>query len=86
MSTNARELYASTVRRLPERERLQLAALILEELTQTPNPHSNDTAADAKQFESLIGAVSLGHPTGVDNEQIDADLASEYAATHEAKG
>ncbi len=32
-----------------------------------------------------FGAVDLGHPTGVDNEQIDADLAKAYAATHEEK-
>jgi len=85
MSTNAHDLYASTVRRLPEKERLQLAALILAELTQTPNTNSGETAESTMQFESLIGTVSLGHPTGADNEQIDADLAREYAATHEAK-
>ena len=27
--------------------------------------------------------VNLGYPTGTDNEQIDADLAREYADTHE---
>jgi predicted DNA-binding antitoxin AbrB/MazE fold protein len=31
----------------------------------------------------LFGSVDLGHPTGADNEGIDADLAQEYAATHE---
>ena len=29
------------------------------------------------------GAVNLGHPTGVDNESIDADLAREYSNAHE---
>ncbi|HZO91575.1 MAG TPA: hypothetical protein VFB38_24855 [Chthonomonadaceae bacterium] len=29
------------------------------------------------------GAVSLGYPTGADNENIDADLAREYGSTHE---
>jgi predicted transcriptional regulator len=29
------------------------------------------------------GAASLGHPTGADNESIDADLAREYGSTHE---
>jgi hypothetical protein len=29
------------------------------------------------------GAVNLRHPTGVDNESIDADLAREYSSTHE---
>ncbi len=31
----------------------------------------------------LSHCVSRGHPTGSDNEQIDADLAREYADTHE---
>jgi len=29
------------------------------------------------------GAVNLGHPTGVDNESIDADLARAYSNAHE---
>ena len=28
------------------------------------------------------GAIDLGHPTGTDNDQIDADLAREYGGTH----
>jgi hypothetical protein len=31
------------------------------------------------------GAVNLGHPTGVDNESIDADLAQEYGSRHEGE-
>jgi hypothetical protein len=29
-----------------------------------------------------FGAVNLGHPTGTDNAQIDADLAQAYAQEH----
>jgi hypothetical protein len=29
------------------------------------------------------GVIDLGHPTGTDNEQIDADLAREYSETHQ---
>lgn len=36
-----------------------------------------------KRFARWIGSVSLGHPTGSDNESIDADLAREYTSTHE---
>lgn len=36
-----------------------------------------------ERFERHFGEVDLGYATGVDNEQIDADLAREYAATHE---
>jgi hypothetical protein len=31
------------------------------------------------------GAVNLGHPTGADNESIDADLAKECVSTHEGE-
>ena len=34
-------------------------------------------------LRELFGAVDLGYPTGADNDSIDADLAREYAATHE---
>ena len=34
-------------------------------------------------LRELFGSVDLGHPTGADNERIDADLAREYASTHE---
>lgn len=36
-----------------------------------------------ERFEQHFGEVDLGYATGVDNEQIDADLAREYTATHE---
>ena len=39
--------------------------------------------AARERFERHFGEVDLGYATGVDNEQIDADLAREYAATHE---
>jgi len=34
-------------------------------------------------LRELFGAVDLGQPIGIDNEGIDADLAREYANTHE---
>lgn len=53
-------------------------------------PESRQAAIDLDQhrqksarLEDLFGSVSLGHPTGADNETIDRDLAQEYAATHE---
>ena len=38
--------------------------------------------AARERFERHFGEVNLGHPTGVDNESIDADLAREYSSTH----
>ena len=34
--------------------------------------------AARERFERHFGAVDLGHATGVDNEQIDADLIKAY--------
>jgi predicted transcriptional regulator len=40
--------------------------------------------AARERFEGHFGELDLSDATGVDNEQIDADLAREYADTHEA--
>ncbi|MBH8564727.1 hypothetical protein I8748_21505 [Nostoc sp. CENA67] len=32
-----------------------------------------------QQLLNYAGAISLGYPTGIDNESIDADLAKAYA-------
>lgn len=37
----------------------------------------------AGALRELFGSVDLGHPIGIDNEEIDADLAREYGNTHE---
>jgi len=39
--------------------------------------------AARERFERHFGEVNLGYATGVDNEQIDADLARAYADPHE---
>lgn len=46
------------------------------------SPETTEEAA-RKRFERHFGAVDLGHATGADNEQIDADLAKAYANKHE---
>ena len=40
---------------------------------------------DEAMARLLRHTVSLGYPTGTDNEQIDADLAREYGETHEER-
>jgi predicted DNA-binding antitoxin AbrB/MazE fold protein len=37
-------------------------------------------------LRELFGSVDLRYPTGADNDSIDADLAHEYASTHEETG
>jgi hypothetical protein len=36
-----------------------------------------------ERFARWIGSVNSGNPRSADNEQIDADLAREYGATHD---
>ena len=50
-----------------------------------PPPSRHGSEAERKAARDLLSAhtFSLGRPTGTNNEQIDADLAREYADTHE---
>ena len=41
--------------------------------------------AARNRFRRHFGAVKSGNPRSADNERIDADLAREYASTHEVK-
>lgn len=50
------------------------------ETSGAPQRSSTDSQGS---FRELFGSVDLGNPTGADNESIDADLAREYASTHE---
>ncbi len=44
-----------------------------------------DLQAARERFERHFGEVGLDTPSGSDNESIDADLARQYADTHEAE-
>lgn len=59
MSTNVQDLYAQTVRPLPTQERLQLAALILNELAQTPALDYEDAWSEEDQND--LAAFSLSY-------------------------
>jgi hypothetical protein len=69
----------------------ELAAAALEQQFATADGRgpAGRTPTDAEQqaarerFERHFGAVNLGHPTGADNESIDADLARAYGDSHE---
>jgi len=68
-----------------------LAAVLLEQQFVNPNggqkpqplPDEQAKQAARERFEKHFGAVNLGHPTGADNESIDADLARAYDTRHE---
>ncbi len=63
-------------------------ALVLEfVLEHRFKPQPQLTEAERREARKRLlchaGAVSLGYPTGIDNESIDADLAREYLSPHE---
>jgi hypothetical protein len=65
-----------------------LEAVALEWLAQhTPKPRKQLTEEESQEawarLQRHVGAVSLGHPTHMDNASIEADLARAYEDTHE---
>ena len=57
-------------------------AATLSRQDQMPSSTSSSTEhqkAERLSFRDYAGAVSLGHSTGADNAEIDADLAKAYA-------
>ncbi len=65
----------------------ELAAASLERQCEAIGPIRSEVEIQAsrERFERHFGEIDLGYPTGADNEGIDADLAREYADTHEAE-
>ena len=81
MQNNIQEVYREQILPLGEKERLKLAALIINDISnQTENDGEKKGAGGIRE---LFGSVSLGFATGLDNEKIDEDLGNEYGATHE---
>ena len=80
------EIYSTSIRPLGESEKLQIATLILEEITQIRKDRqvSDTEKAFARQrLRQFAGSVGSGNANSSDNEQIDKDLALEYLNAHE---
>jgi len=77
------EIFATSVSPLGDVEKLELATLILEDVSRSKKKVANGSSNGGGGLKELFGSVSLGHPTGADNDSIDADLAREYASRHE---
>ena len=45
--------------------------------------NKGELQAARERLEKHFGSVDLGYATGIDNEEIDADLEREYANIHE---
>ena len=79
MEDSVRDFYRRNVRPLPEQERKQLAALILEELAE----EKKDKPKRKGDITKFFGMFDSGDPNSSDNDRIDADLAREYGDSHE---
>jgi len=81
MPSNVQEVYRVQVLKLNEKERLKLAALIINDISN--KPETNGEAKSAGGIREMFGSWSSGNSRSSDNEQIDADLAKAYADTHD---
>ncbi|MBA3694636.1 MAG: hypothetical protein H0X15_06970 [Acidobacteria bacterium] len=81
MPSTIQKVYREQILPLNEKERLKLAALIINDIAD--KSETNGETGNNGGIRELFGSVSLGNPTGSDNESIDADLAREYGSTHE---
>lgn len=82
MAIDIQEIYATAIRPLPDKEKLQLATLILEEVTKKGEDEKPRRKGDITKF---FGMWKGGDENGSDNEQIDRDLARAYAQEYEDK-
>jgi hypothetical protein len=64
-------------------EQVALEYLTRRAAERRPKLSEAERQAAHERFRRHIGAASLGHPTGADNESIDRDLAREYGDSHE---
>lgn len=84
MSSDIQEIYTTAIEPLPDSEKLKLASLILDKVSQrssaTDELEQPPRTGDSTRF---FGMFNSGDPDSADNERIDADLARAYADDHE---
>ena len=80
------DLYQSfdhIARRDGKTEQVALEYLARRAAERRPKLSDEERQAAQERFRRHIGAASLGHATGADNESIDRELFREYAGAHE---
>lgn len=77
MATTIQEIYANTIQPLSDTEKLQLATLILEKVTEKSVSKSEKPKRKG-DITKFFGMWKGGDENGSDNEQIDRDLARAY--------
>ncbi len=84
MSSDIQEIYATAIESLPDSEKLKLASLILEKVSQRSSPNDElEKPQRTGDITRFFGMFNSGDPHSADNERIDADLARAYADNHE---
>ena len=81
MQSNIQEVYREQILPLDEKERLKLAALIINDISN--KSESNGETKITGGIREMFGTWSSGNLHSSDNEQIDADLAKAYADNHD---
>lgn len=81
MQSSIQEVYRQQILPLNEKDRLKLAALIINDISN--KPETNGETKNVGGIREMFGSWSSGNPNSSDNEQIDADLARAYADTHD---
>ncbi len=81
MQSNIQEVYQEQILPLDEKERLKLAALIINDISN--KPETNGQSKTTGGIREMFGTWNSGNSHSSDNEQIDADSARAYADTHD---
>ncbi len=79
MPDTIQEVYRERILPLDEKERLKIAALIINDISN--KPEANGEMKSTGGIREMFGTWNSGNPHSSDNEQIDADLAKAYADT-----
>ena len=80
MQNSIQKVYREQILPLDEKERLKLAALIINDISNKSETNSKKKSTGG--IREMFGTWSSGDAHSSDNEQIDADLARAYADTH----
>lgn len=84
MSSDIQEIYSTAIESLPDSEKLKLASLILEKVSQRSAANDEiEKPPRTGDITRFFGMFNSGDPDSADNERIDADLARAYADDHE---
>ncbi len=81
MPSTIQEVYREQVLPLCEKERLKLAARIINDISN--KPETNGAAESNGGIREMFGTWSSGNPSSSNYEQIDTDLARSSADTHD---